>query len=118
MMARSSVRSAVTVLALFVVAPAALQGGDPNPIGGSLFGNRLDEQKIRDDFAKLRQQLEQPQEEMRRKNTGTRFHRWTRPGTKRSSRDSAGVQKNFGPLPEQHSSHAAQKSNSSISSSR
>jgi len=111
-MTPASIRFAVVVLSLFVAAPAALRAGDPNPFGGSLGG--LDEKKIRDDFSKLRQQIEQPQEEMRRKNTGARFHRWTRSGSRRSARDSAGAQNAFRPLPGQ----LPQKLNSSSSPSR
>jgi hypothetical protein len=94
-MTRASIRVAATALALFLAAPPGLRADDPATTGGSPFGNALDEQKIRDDFAKLRQQIEQNQGEVLRQNKSTKFHRWSGSGTKGSARDKGALLNNL-----------------------
>ncbi len=95
-MTRVSIRVAATALALFLAAPAALRADDPPTIGGSSpFGNALDEQKIREDFKKLRQQFEQNQGDVLRPKKSTKFHRWSGSGTKGSARDKGVLQNNL-----------------------
>src|SRR5580700_6315906 len=85
LMTRASIQLTAMALALFLAGPLGLRADDPNPFGGSSpFGKALDDQKIREDFAKLRQQLEQSQGDVLKPNKGAKFHRWTKSGTKSS----------------------------------
>jgi hypothetical protein len=102
MMTRASIRIAATVLALFFAARLNLRADDPGTIGdGSPFGKGLDEQKIRDDFAKLRQQLDQSQDALRRPKD-SKFHRWSASGKKDSVREKNYIHKNLTDLGERH----------------
>ena len=95
MMTRASIRVAATAVALFLASSAALLADDPSPIGGSSpFGKALDEQKIREDFAKLRDQLDR-QNDLLRPKGDSKFHRWSNTGTKRSVRERNTLQRNF-----------------------
>jgi hypothetical protein len=94
-MTRASIRVAATALALFLAAAPGLRADDPPTIGGgSPFGNALDEQKIRDDFAKLRNQLDH-QGDLLRQNKDSKFHRWSGSGTKGSLRDKGALPRNL-----------------------
>jgi hypothetical protein len=103
MMTRASIRFAATALALFLTAPPNLRADDPGTIGaGSPFGKGLDEQKIRDDFAKLRQQIEQSQEAVRRPTKDSKFHRWSASGKKDSVREKNYIHRNLSDPRERH----------------
>jgi hypothetical protein len=94
-MTRASIRIAATALTFFFAAALRLQADDPLPVGGnSPFGKALDDQKIREDFAKLRLQLEQSQGDVL-KNKGARFHRWTKSGTRSSAPKQSTLQNNL-----------------------
>jgi hypothetical protein len=101
-MTRVSIRLAATALALFLAASPDLRADDPNPIGGSPFGSALDEQKIRDDFAKLRQQIEQGQDAVRRPTKDSKFHRWSASGKKDSVREKNYIHRNLSDPRERH----------------
>jgi hypothetical protein len=102
-MTRTSIRFAATVLALFLAAPPDVRADDPATIGGgSPFGQGLDEQKIRDDFAKLRQQIDQGQDALRRPTKDSKFHRWSASGKKDSVREKNYIHKNLNDLGERH----------------
>jgi hypothetical protein len=95
-MTRASISFAAAALALVLAAPQDLRADDPSPFGGeSPFGKGLDEQKIREDLAKMRQQIEQDQGNAIRQSKDSRFHRWPGAGTKSSSRDKTRLQKNL-----------------------
>jgi hypothetical protein len=95
MMMRASIQLTAMALALFLAAPAGLRADDPSPIGGSSpFGKALDEQKIREDFAKLRDQLDH-QNDLLKPKGDSKFHRWSNTGTKRSVRERNNIQRNF-----------------------
>ena len=68
-MTRASIL-AVTAMALLVAAPSGLRADDTNPfgLGSSPFGKALDDQKIRDDMAKMRYQLDHQTELLREGN--------------------------------------------------
>ncbi len=95
-MTRASIPFAVAALALVFAAPLDLRADDSSPFGGSSpFGKGLDEQKIRDDMAKMRQQIEQDPGNASRQSKDSRFHRYPGSGTKSSSREKTRVQKNL-----------------------
>jgi hypothetical protein len=92
---RASIQLGAATLALFLAAPLGLRADDPNPLGGgSPFGKALDDQKIRDDFEKLRHQLDH-QNDLLRPKGDSKFHRWSNTGTKRSVRERNNLQRNF-----------------------
>ena len=95
-MKRASIQFAVAALTIVLAASQGLRADDPSPFGGSSpFGNGLDEQKIRDDIAKVRQQIEQNQGSELQPKKDSRFHRWPGSGTKSSVREKTRVQKNL-----------------------
>ena len=88
-MRRASIRVTATALALFLLAPLSLQAADLPAFGGSSpFGNGLDAQKIREDLAKMREQLDQNQLELRQKARDARSRRSAVRSTTRSSAQS------------------------------
>jgi hypothetical protein len=94
MMRRASIRIAATALALFLTATPDLRADDPATIGGLPFGKGLDEQKIREDFAKLRQQIEQGQDAVGKPKKSSKFHRWSASGKKDSVREKNNIHRN------------------------
>ena len=95
-MKRASIQFAVAALAVFLAAPQGLRADDPSPFGGaSPFGSGLDEQKVRDDLAKMRQLIEQNQGSELQQKKDSRFHRWQGSGTKSSVRDKTRLPKNL-----------------------
>jgi hypothetical protein len=101
-MTRASIRLAAAALALFLAAPADLRADDPSPIGGLPLGSAVDEQKIRDDFAKLRQQIDQGQDALRRPTKDSKFHRWSASGKKDSVREKNYIHRNLSDPRERH----------------
>jgi hypothetical protein len=70
MMIRGSILAAAAMALCFAM-PASLRADDPSPFGpgSSPFGKALDDQKIRNDMAKLRYQIDHQNDWLRQGNT-------------------------------------------------